>query len=262
MSKGLRLLILAVVLGVLALVPVISSAKPSGQGDRVAVENTDDDSTDIKTRREKILEDIEDLKTKSAEKRKAATEQVLTKVKQAAVRAIDSTIKKLNKIKDRVAKMKNISDELKAELNEKIDARIAVLMEKKAAVEAATTKEEVKAALGESQKELRSTKDIIKSVVEAIHKTHLQNIITRLEKVLVKLEEKAAALTDTKKAEADAVIAQARTYLETAKTNITSGNLIEAKADIKKAHKEIVKLLSKVKINKANDTTEEEGSDD
>ncbi|PIZ00082.1 hypothetical protein COY62_04475 [bacterium (Candidatus Howlettbacteria) CG_4_10_14_0_8_um_filter_40_9] len=261
MYKGLRLLILAVVLGVLALVPVISSAKPSAQGKKV-VEASDESSTDIKTRREEIKEQIEGLKTKNAEKRAVAEELILTKVKQATIRAIDSTIKKLNAIKSRVAKMKNIAEELKTGLNEKIDARIAVLQEKMTAVEAATTKEEVKTALGESQKELRNTKDIIKSVVGAIHKTHLQNIIARLEKVLTKLEEKAANLMDTKKAEADTIIAQAKVYLEAAKTDIAGGNLTETKADIQKAHKEIVKLLSKVKVLKSTDSTEEEGSDD
>lgn len=262
MYKSLRLLIFTMVLGALAFVPAVSSAKPASAQGRKVVEVSDESSTVIKARREEIKEKREELKTKSVEKRAAAEDLILGKVKQAAIRAIDSTIKKLNAIKSRAAKMKNISDDLKTELNTKIDARIDVLKEKMAAVETAETKEEVKTALGVSQKELRSTKDIIKSVVEAIHKKHLQNIITRLEKVLVKLEEKAVALTDTKKAEADAVIAQAKTYLETAKTNITSGNLTEAKADIKKAHEEIVKLLSKVKVNKANDATEEEGSDD
>jgi len=158
--------------------------------------------------------------------------------------------------------MKNIADDLKTELNVKINARIDALEGKKDAIEAATTKEEVKAALGESQKELRNTKDIIKDVVTAIHKTHLQNIITRLEKVLTKLEEKANRLSDEKKAEADALITQAKSYLSEAKTNIAAGNLKDAKANIKNAHKAIAQLLSKAKVQKTDNKTGEEASND
>lgn len=208
------------------------------------------DSSNMKSRREEIKKDIEEMKNKSAEQKEKAKETVLAKVKQAALKAVNSTISKLNKIKLRVAKMKVISDELKTELNSKIDVRIAVLEAKKSAIEAATTKEEVKAALGESQKEVRSTLTIVKDIVNAIHKTHLTNIIERLEKVLTKLETKATDLSGTAKTTVDGLIIEAKTALAAATTDISAGDLKKAKKNIKKAHKAIVKILTSISKEK------------
>ena len=54
------------------------------------------DSSNMKSRREQIKKDIEEMKSKSAAQREEAKEKVLAKVKQAALKAIDSTVNKLN----------------------------------------------------------------------------------------------------------------------------------------------------------------------
>lgn len=231
---------------------IYAHAEESPRDSRSETSDIGNPLDNMRERREEIKKQVEEMRNKSGEKKEKAKEIVLAKIKQAALKAIDSTINKLNRIKNRVSKMKVISDDQKAELNSKIDARIEVLRSTRGTVEAATTKEEVRAALGESQKEVRSTLEIVKNIVEAIHKTHLENIVERLKKVLEKLETKAKDLEETDGENVDSLITEANSAIASANSDISAGNLKEAKENIKRAHKLIRKILSAIKNKSKN----------
>ncbi|MEK7447452.1 MAG: hypothetical protein AAB632_01505, partial [Patescibacteria group bacterium] len=148
------------------------------------------------------------------EKKASLKQKNLEQAKEKVNADISRVIKKLNKTKDRVAAMPNIENSLKTQLNLKIDESITKLNTRKTTVDAATTKEELQSAMEGFKTEVKEAKKIVKDIVEAIHKTHLQTVITKMETFITKVEERVAAITDTsKKAEAEGLVLEAKTKL-------------------------------------------------
>jgi|GEM_PF-3194573 len=203
---------------------------------------------------------IRDKKIKAQQKEKQEVQKEkqkakkLAEAKQKAVREIDRAIKKLNKIKERVQNMHIISSDLKTQLNAKIDEWIAKFNTRKTAVNSATTKEELKSAMEGFKADVKEAKRVIKDIVAAIHKTHLQEIIAKIEAFIPKVEEKVATITDAiKKAEATDLVSDAKTQIANAKTLVDAGKIEEAKKAIKTAHRD---LKNAMEIVNEGDTDE------
>lgn len=216
---------------------------------------TTDTDSDMVKRRKNIYSDIQKLKgVKETEKQKY-TEKILKNTKEATLKAINSAIKKLNSIKARISKMKVITEEQKVQLEQKIDLRISALKIKIEAVNTSSTKEEVKEALGGSKKELRDTKDIVKEILEAIHKTHLMNVISKIENLISKLEEKSDNLNDEKEESFSKGINDAKQSILNAKNYLYSNELKKAKVEINNARKSLAKIIGNLKGIKDKKTT-------
>ena len=187
----------------------------------------------LKAQQEKIKTEKEKLKAKNLEQAKKKVNE-----------AIDRAIRKLNKIKDRVKNMPTVANDLKTRLNSKLDEWISKLNSRKAAVNAATTKDELKSAMEGFKADVKEAKRIIKDIVEAIHKTHLQKVIAKIEAFIPKIEEKVAAITDaSKKAEATELVNNAKAQIANAKTITDAGKIEEARKAIKQAYWDLKNAL-------------------
>lgn len=206
----------------------------------LALTPTDENSVDV-------LDPHRDAKERKAlaqKKKEEVRKANFDKVKKRAVRIINSVINKLNRIRDRVNNMPNISDDAKGQLNLKIDARIAVLEEKKSLIDTATTKAEIKKIIKEVKTEIARTRDIVKEVVVSIHKTHLENIVERLVGVIVKIEKKIEGWDESRKTAVEGNISKAKSSLREARELLKGGKLKQAKAKIKEAHDFLVDAIS------------------
>lgn len=205
----------------------------------------------IKAQQEKIKAEKERL----AEKKEDFKEKRLAEAKKKAVQEIDRAVKKLSKTKERVSGMPTISDDLKAQLNSKIDEWITKLNARKVAVNAATTGNELKIAMETFKSDVKEAKKVIKDIVESIHKTHLQKVIAKIENFIPKVEEKVAGVSDdSKKAEATDLVNNAKTQIANAKSLTDAGKIEEARKAIKQAYRDLKNALEIV--------TEKEESDE
>src|SRR3989344_1332747 len=105
-----------------------------------------------------------------AEKRKEAHR------KQVLLRLIGVQVKHFKNIQERVARMPNIDETLKARLKTEIDKALVDLAALKTKVESATTAEELKALAKQIQENLKQKREIVKKIVDAVVSTHLQNV--------------------------------------------------------------------------------------
>lgn len=195
------------------------------------------------------------LREKIESKKDTLKEKALEKAKTRIANIIEKTIKKLERIKKRVANMKAISGDLKTELNITIDRKISTLNKIKNTAQTATTKEELESAMNSFREELKNTKNIIKDSVEAIHTTHLENIIEKIEALVPKIEKRIEDIPDPSlKKEAEELISKTETQLAEAKTQLASGSLEDARKTTKEAFRNIKYALEIVKDKEvAND---------
>lgn len=198
-----------------------------------------------------IKAQIEQLKEARAEEREQIKGQVVERIKTKALGEIDRIVARYEKIKNRVQKMKVISDERKTEVTTKIDAKIVELQSYKPQVEAATTAEEVRTIMKTLRTEVRKNANIVKEIVKAIHATHLDNIVTRLTEILTKLEGKGGDAT---------LVATAKTQLTEATAIIKTGEFKAAKEKILEARKTMIEIAQKLKggTETAEENQEEE----
>ncbi|MDO8507124.1 MAG: hypothetical protein Q7S53_00965 [bacterium] len=199
----------------------------------------------LKKEQEKAKEE----KVKLKEKQKK-----LAEAKREAAKKIDEVIKKLQKIKERVSNMPTISSDLKTQLNSKIDDWVTKLNTRKAAVNASTTKEELKVAMDGFRADVKEAKRVIKDIVESIHETHLQKVIAKIEAFIPKVEAKVAAITDNaKKTEATDLVNDAKVQITNAKTLNDAGKIEEARKAIKTAYRDLKNALEIANEKEASD---------
>lgn len=121
------------------------------------------------------------------QKREAARRKMEDKRKETLLRLVDIQIKHWNRVTDRVERMPNITDDLKAQLASEIDAVIQGLNNQKAKVQGVEGREEIKTLAKEIRSSFKSKREVIKSIVDAIH-------ASRANKAAAKAEERAAAI--------------------------------------------------------------------
>lgn len=225
---------------------------------------------DINSRLQQMRLDLKEFKDKkqqeAAEKAAALKERVSSKRgavqarqeaarkakeekrKTVLLRLIETQIKQLNNTKERVAKMPNISADLKTELDAKIDAAVAELNAEKAKVQAAATPEELKNLAKEIRDLLKSKQEIVKQIVKAILASRIDNAVvkseSRLAEIKAKIAELKAAGKDT--AEIEGLLATAEQKVASAKEK--SGQKIAKEANdlLKSAYQDMKDIVKKV----------------
>jgi len=219
------------------------------------IQRTDELRERVKNKRTQTREE---LNSKPRENN-TSPEKKLENSKKRALKTLSSTIKRLERLKNRVDKMKVIEESIKVDLFSKIDERISVLEAKKRSVEKALTIEELKSALVESNKEIKNIHDLIKDTVAGIHKTKLNEIITKLNILFVNLSQKAEEATGNKTSEMKELDSKIGADLAQARTSIDAGELKTAKGFIKKASKNMKKYNQIIKTEiKATEIKDEE----
>ncbi len=194
---------------------------------------------EVKEKRTEVKKDLE-TKRMEAEKRKEAHR------KEVLLRLIAVQVKHFKNIQERVARMPNIDETLKARLKTEIDKVLADLAALKVKVEAATTAEELKALTKEIKENLKQKREIVKKIVDAIVAAHLQNAIDKADERIQTAEAKIAELKTAGKdvTELERLLAIAKVKLATAKAELSKDSLGDAKDALKELY-EALKELSK-----------------
>lgn len=195
---------------------------------------------------------VQELKTARVGMRETIKAEILEKTKKVAMKAIDRSLSRYQKVADRVSEMPNISETEKAGVRMQIAADIEKLKLLKARVEAATTVEEVRSVMTELRTTLKVSKTAVAAKVDAIHATRLQGVTTKLTTILEKLSAKVSDLKNSGKnvAELEVIEASAKSKIETARTLIAANKLPEAKESILEARKSLIELAQKIKAEK------------
>lgn len=195
---------------------------------------------EVKEKRTEVKKDLE-VKRKEAEMKKGEHRKTVL------LRLIDVQIKHFEGVAERVAKMPNIDDALKAQLKTEIDKAIAALNDLKAKVQNAKTAEELKSLTQQIRDNLKTKRDIVKKIVEAIAKSHLNSIVSKAEERIKTAEAKIADLKTAGKdvTELEKLLATAKDKLAAAKANLAKDSLEEAKDALKDLYKALGELADK-----------------
>ncbi|MDP3057602.1 MAG: hypothetical protein Q8N37_03740 [bacterium] len=162
-------------------------------------------------------------------------------------RSIDIRVKQLENIKERVAKMPNIKEDLKTSLNNEIDGTIAELNTEKMILEAITAPEDLKAFAQELKDLFKTKRDIIKQIVDAILASKADKTIKdaegRLAEITAKIAELKAAGQNTSAPET--LLAAAQAKISIAKTKTEKEELKSVISDLKEAYKNMKSVVEK-----------------
>lgn len=162
-------------------------------------------------------------------------------------RLIDIEVKQLENIKERVAKMPNIKEDLKANLNDEIDGTITELNTEKMILEAITAPEDLKAFAQELKDLFKTKRDIVKQIVDAILASKADKTIEDAEERLAEIKTKIAVLKaaglDT--AALDSLLAATQAKIAAASTKIGKKDLKNAINDLKEAYKDMKSVVEK-----------------
>lgn len=202
-------------------------------------DESDKRAMEMKEKKAEVKKDLE-AKRMEAEKRKEAHR------KEVLLRLIDVQVKHFKNIQERVARMPNIDETLKARLKTEIDKVLSDLAALKTKVEAATTAEELKTLAKQIQENLKQKREIVKKIVDAIVAAHLQNAVDRADERIKTAEAKIAELKTAGKdvTSLESLLATAKAKLDAAKASLSKDSLEEAKDALKDLY-EALKDLSK-----------------
>lgn len=182
----------------------------------------------------------DDAKKKAKEARQKAEEVR----KRILLNLIDLQIKHFKKTGERVARMPNVTEALKAELAKSIQTAVADFEALKAKVQAAATRDQLKDLAVEIRDKFKSHRDLVKKTVDAIHASRLSQLIDKVDARLKEVEQKVAEAKAAGKdvAAAETKLTEAKTKLTEAK-NLVSQNKLEQALELVK---EVRKILGEI----------------
>lgn len=204
---------------------------------------------DIKTRLEDLRKEKNALKEQRTAEKEAKSqikaEESKKKVeevrKRVLLKLVDLQIKHFQKTAERISRMPNIAGNLKTQLANAIEQAVKDFQTFKTKIESATTREDLQALAKEIRDNFKKHKDFIAKIVEAIHSSRLNNLITKFEEQIKKIEDKIAeAKTAGKNVNAlETKIADIKIKIGEAKNLRDQGNINGSVEKIKEA-KEII----------------------
>lgn len=189
-------------------------------------------------------------KRREAEERRAEAERNMEdKRKTVLLNLIDVQIKHLDKTNERVQRMPNISDELKAQLKTEIESAKGVINEKKAEVQKAVGKAEIKSLAKEIKDLFKTRRDIVKKIVDAIHASRVSNAVKTAEKrsEVAKAKIKELQYTGADTAVLEENLVDADNNIAKAKQKTEEGVLDEANESLKNAYVNFQDMAKKMK---------------
>lgn len=193
------------------------------------------------------------LRTK---KKTATTEektQGLEKAKTMVTNAIDRAVAHLKKIIKRIQNIKVITAERKTKLVSDLNAQITALEDLKTKVEATTTKDELKAVVGDVKNKFAEIREIVKKIVAEILASHIDKVIAKLNTIATKLETEIAALKTNGQdvTELEKLLTEAKTLLTQATDKNKAGDWKQARKLAEEAHTKLAKLAGQIKSAQA-----------
>jgi chromosome segregation ATPase len=200
-----------------------------------------------------IVKEKVQAKREQAETRRAEAEKKMEeKRKTVLLKLIDVKIKHLDKTNERVQKMPNITEELKAQLTTEIESAKSAIDAKKTEVENTTGKDSIKKLAKEIQDLFRSKRDIVRKIVEAIHASRAEKAVDTADErsaaIKAKIKELNDAGQDTSELETD--LSDADNNITKAKDKIKEKVFTDANESLQNAYgkfKDIAKKVEKIK---------------
>ena len=183
------------------------------------------------------------------QRREAARERKEEKRKEVLLRLIDIRVKHLNRINERVQRMPNITDDLKAELATEIDAQVQALNDQKGRVESAEGREAIKTLAKEIRDLFKAKREVIKSIVDAIHASRADIAAAKAAARAADMDEKLQELKGQGKdtTELEEELDEAEIDIDDAKEAIGKKEFKEANEDLKGAYQKFRSIAEKAK---------------
>lgn len=183
------------------------------------------------------------------QRREAARQKMEEKRKEVLLKLVDIQIQHLNRTKERVQKMPNITEELKTQLNTEIDTVIQKLNEQKAKIESATGREAIKAVAKEIKDFFKSYQEIVKKIVEAILASRVHNAAAKAEERLATVKAKIQELKNQGKdtIELETEIEKAEKDIDDAQGAIGRKAFREVNEGLKGAYQKFRNIAQKAK---------------
>jgi len=182
-------------------------------------------------------------------KREQARTRMEDKRKEVLLKLVDIQIKWMNRTKERVQRMPNITDELKAQLVVEVDKAIQNLNGEKAKIEAASGRDSIKALAKEIRQLFKSNHEVVKEIVDAIHASRANYAIAKAEERSAAIEEKIKELKNKGKStdEVESELKDAQEDIDGAQDATGRKAFKEASEDLKGAYQKFRSIAGKAK---------------
>ena len=165
-------------------------------------------------------------------------------------KVIDNMLERLTNTRERIGRMPNIDESLKAKLFVLVDEWVKKFTDQKTKVDNLKTTAEVKSLAKETKGLFRKYRDLVHEIVDAIHISQTNNHITKVENRANELDAKvqASLMKDGRDAaETDRLSTSARNHLDLAKKALLDKKVDEAVDHLKEARKDLNKLARALK---------------
>jgi len=241
-----KLLLIPAFVMILALVPASSSALKSQARVQVVPETEEQETPPEGTNlnngvKAQVSEDeeIEDV-TKNKEEK-------IERIAQKALHAIDSAIRRYERVRLQVEKS-SLKEGQKEQVLATVEAQIQSMNTLRNQVKIAETAEEVKNVMTQLQTKFRYSLGLVRQAVKGVYEDRLENISEKINLVYEKIASKVSELSESdSKDELMALLAEARILIDSADAKLESGDLEGAASDYQSAHStlhEIVVILN------------------
>lgn len=230
--------------------PLVGDIKTYLEKMRASLKEFRDKKTSEDTDRTVALKEKLASKKKDIQARIDAAKKIKEeKRKEVLVRLIEVEIKHFNNTADRVAKMPNITAEIKAQLKTAIDSAVQKLNDQKAKVQAAASDEDVKTLAKETKDLFKTHREIVKKIVAGIHASKESSLISKAEERLAAIETKIGELKAQGKnvSELETILAAAKADIAAAKEKLSQKSFTEANDLLKKAYDKFKTIAEKAK---------------
>ena len=183
------------------------------------------------------------------QRREAAQLKMEDKRKETLTRLVDLQVKHLERTKERVERMPNITDTLKTQLATEIDADIVTLNNKKTEIDAAEGRDAIRALAQEIRDFFKSYRDRVRSIVDAILASRADLAAAKAEARAADIDEKVQELKGEGKdtTELEEELDEAEQDIDDAQEAIGKKAFREANEDLKGAYQKFRSIAEKAK---------------
>lgn len=195
----------------------------------------------------------DELKSKGKSATTAEKGQGLEKAKKMVTSSIDQAVARLKRIIQRIENIKVITEGRKTQLIDDLEAQITALENLKTKASAATTKEELKATVGDVKTKFIETRGIVKKMVAEILASHIDKTVVKLQSIVSKLDTEIANLK-TKGQDVTAfekTLGEAKDLINQTTAKNDAGDYKEARRLAEQARAKLVKLAGEIEAAQA-----------
>ena len=189
------------------------------------------------------------LRQAAQQRREEARQRMEEKRKEILLKLVDIQIKWLNRVKERVQKMPNISADLKTQLASEVDTAVQELNGLKIRIQSASGRDAIKVLAKEVRDLFKLKREIVKKIVEAIHASRATNSVAKAEERAAAIRAKVQELKNQGKntTEVETELADTEKKIDDAQEAVGRQAFKEANEDLKGAYQKFRGIATKAK---------------